>query len=562
MLRLFVRLVALVLRLVVHPFRLLRRSRAALPSGWIALELTGAVEDIAPPRRFWERRRRPSVSLHALDELARAIAKDPRARGLVVTIRDARFGMATATSLRSILARVREAGRAVVVYLPYGGATKECFVAFAGNQVLVGPQATLSPVGFAVTTPYLQKALAKLGVVPEVLARGRYKSAGESLVRDSMSEAQREQLGALVDGFYGALVSAIATGRGTDEAKAKELVDRAPFMGAEAVAAGLADAALYDDGMLDRVVPSGPKTLVPAARYLARRRLRLGPLRDVGAIGVIRVHGAIVQSGGAPWMTATDERVVSAIRRARESKRVLGVVLHIDSPGGSALASDRMHHELVRLAKEKPLVACMANVAASGGYYVAAAAHAIVAQPTTITGSIGVVSARLAVDPLLARIGVSTEVVKRGAHADLLQPTRQLTPEEREVLDREIEIVYRAFVGVVAEGRKKTFDEIDALAQGRVWSGIDAHARGLVDELGGFDRALDLVRARIGKGGESAEPVVVLSSRGRVSQEERDLGRAAAAFGWLAGDGASLAMVALARPRERVLMWADLGDLA
>jgi protease-4 len=260
-------------------------------------------------------------------------------------------------------------------------------------------------------------------------------------------------------------------------------------------------------------------------------------------------------------MTTTDDRVMSAIRRAREDKRVLGVILHIDSPGGSALASDRMHHELVRLAKEKPLVACMANVAASGGYYVAVAAHTIVAQPTTITGSIGVVAARLVLEPLLERLGVSTEVVKRGAHADLMMPTRPLTSEEREVLQRELEGVYRAFVGVVAEGRKRTFEEIDALAQGRVWSGADAHARGLVDELGGFDTALDLVRARIGKAGGSAEPVVIRPSRRSVSREEHDLGRVAAAFGWLAGESKALQALSFARSRERVLMWANLGAL-
>jgi protease-4 len=560
MLSLLARLLALVVGLLFHPIRLFRWSRAALPSGWIALELEGTIEDIPAPQRLWERRKRKPVSLHSLGELARLMAEDPRVRGLVVTIRDVRFGMATATSLRKIFARIREAERGVVVYLPYGGDTKECYLAFAGSDVVVGPQATLSPLGFAVTAQYVSQALAKLGVVPEVFARGRYKSAGESLVLDSMSEPQREQLGALVESNYRALVAAIAAGRGTDEKKAAELIDGAPYLGTEAVRVGLADAVAYDDGLLERVVP-GCKALVPAARYLRRRRMRLPSLRSPGVIGVVRIHGAIVQSGRAPWMSASDERVMTAIRIARESKRVLGVVLHIDSPGGSALASDRMHHELVRLAKEKPLIACMSNVAASGGYYVAAAAHAIVAQPTTITGSIGVVAARLAIDPLLAKLGVKSEIVKRGARADFMQSTRQLTTDEREVMEVELDAVYRAFVAVVAEGRKKTTEEVDALAQGRVWSGADAHARGLIDELGGFDRALDLVRARIGKAGEKAEPAVIQVRRGRTSQQERDLGRAAAAFGWLSDDVVVLEMLALARGRERVLLWADLGGL-
>jgi len=282
--------VALVVRLLFYPVSLFRSSRAALPSGWVALDLRGAIEDIPPPQRFWERRRRPTMSLHGLGKLATAIAEDPRARGLVVTLREARFGMATATSLREILARVRAAERRVIVYLPHGGGTKECYVALAGTEVLLGPQASLSPIGFAITTPYVRQGLAKLGVVPEVLARGRYKSAGESLVRDGMSEPQREQLEALIDGHYRALVAAIAGRRATDEKRAKEIVDGAPYMGTAAVKVGLADAVVYDDGLLERLMPQGSKTLVPAARYLARRRLRLGPVRETGVIGVVRVH--------------------------------------------------------------------------------------------------------------------------------------------------------------------------------------------------------------------------------------------------------------------------------
>ena len=207
---------------------------------------------------------------------------------------------------------------------------------------------------------------------------------------------------------------------------------------------------------------------------------------------------------------AIDDRVIAAVREARRNPRVRGVVLHVDSPGGGALASDRMHHELVQLAAEKPLVCCMANVAASGGYYVAAAAHSIVAQPTTITGSIGVVAARVVIEPLLARLGVHTEVQKRGARSDMLQPTRHFNEEEREAFQRELDGMYRAFVGIVAEGRKRPFDEIEALAQGRVWSGKDALAQGLVDRLGGFDVALASVRALVGGPSPSLlEPVIL-----------------------------------------------------
>jgi protease-4 len=226
------------------------------------------------------------------------------------------------------------------------------------------------------------------------------------------------------------------------------------------------------------------------------------------------VHGAIAGQGAMTQSLATDERVIAAVRKARRDPRVRGVVLHVDSPGGSALASDRMHHELEQLAAEKPLVACMANVAASGGYYVAAPAHTIVAQPTTITGSIGVVAARVVVEPLLAKLGIHTDVVKRGARSDIFEPTRHLDDAERAAFERELEGTYRAFLGVVARGRKRPIEEIHKVAQGRVWSGADAANVGLVDVLGGFEEALDRARALIG-GAQAAslEPAIVRGGR-------------------------------------------------
>jgi protease IV len=561
------RLLRLFLRLLFWPLLWLRRTRAAGKNGWIGLTPEGTLTDIVPKPPFWQLRDRSRTSLHALAALAREIAEDPRAHGLVVTLKSARFGMATAMSLRDIFARIREGGRKVIVVLPHGGDTKECFVAVSGSEVIVGPQATLSPYGFAVTTPYAHAALDRLGVVPEVLARGKYKSAGESLVRDSMSEPQKEQLGALLDGLHGALVGALASGRGVDAARAEAIVDGAHYTGNDAVRAGLADAALYDDAVLERLLPGVPapkRSLVPAARYVTRRRLRVGPLRREKVIGVVRVHGAIVQSSGTPFMHTTDERIIQAIARARTNPRVVGVVLHIDSPGGSALASDRIHHELVRLAAEKPLVACMANVAASGGYYVAVAAHTIVAQKTTLTGSIGVVSARFALEPLLSKLGVHTEAITRGARAGLMHPTRPLSDDERAVLQRELETIYRAFVQVVATGRKKSFDEIDALAQGRVWSGADAHARGLVDELGGFDKALDLVRRSVGPGAHDAIPVVFeppRSLRGEAPRAFASAIRAAAAPFLADARTAGLAALLFTGSRERVLAFSDVSLL-
>jgi len=514
---LLVRVAWLVGWLVALPWLALRRFLGRARKGtYLLVEIDGAVEEVAPPPRWWPPQAARAVSLHALRELVDEANRDPQVRGLVLTVKSMRAGFATSASLRAVLARARAAGKRVVVHLPQGGGTRETYAAMAADQVLLGPTAGLAPVGLLSSARYIRGALDRAGLVPEVHARGRYKTAGERIERTSMSDAEREQVGAVLDGVHGELVRAIADGRKVDEERARALVDGAPYMGAEAVSAGLVDGTAYEDELPARLADGGKKPPVRHADgYLrARTALRPGALRSRGVIAVVRVHGTIAGGGGLPFRSmAIDERVISAIRIARASPRVRGVVLHVDSPGGGAFASDRIHHELVQLALDKPLVACMGNVAASGGYYVAAPAHAIVAQPTTITGSIGVIAARFVIDPLLARLGVATEVLQRGAHARLLDPFLPLGDDDRAALDRELEHVYRAFLAVVAAGRRRPVSEIEPLAGGRVWTGADAHGHGLVDKLGGFEVALDVVRERIGWGADRLRVAVVRPPR-------------------------------------------------
>jgi protease IV len=508
------RLVGLLLDVLFLPLRALRRAFAVKPGSFVVLTIDGPVADVIPRRRFWERREDKSTSLHALSELVDAMLVDPRVRGLIVTIKRLDAGMATATSLRAQLARAKKGGKEVVVVLPMGGATKEVLVASAASRVIVGPSATLAPVGFVTTSRYVKRALDRAGVEAEVFAQGEYKSAGETLVRDDMSGPQREQLGRLLDGFHEALVAAIAEGRGVSRERAAELVDGAPYHGSAAVEAGLADDAAHEDEVagllgLDAATGGGPRArgrgprvhmplAVDAGAYLAMvRRPLLRPLVRPPLVYVIPVHGAIAHADGPFSRLATDERVTRMVRLARVSPRVKGVILHVDSPGGSALASDRMHHEIVQLAREKPVVACMANVAASGGYYVAAPAHRIVCAPTTVTGSIGVIAARFSAEPLLERLGITTQTVQRGARAGLLSMGRKTTDDERAAMERELESTYKTFLSVVAEGRKMSEAEVDKLARGRVYGGDDARDKGLVDSVGGFDGALADLRAML-----------------------------------------------------------------
>jgi protease-4 len=584
------RLLANFFRLFLLPLRLVRRARVLPRGGFVHLTLDGPVADIVTKPHFWDRWRPRAASLREIGALVDEVARDARVRGVLVTLRSFHGGMASATSLRGVLARIPEAGRELVVHLPLGADTKELYVASAATKIFVGPQVVVAPLGFATSVSYVRRALDRAGVEPEVFARGRFKSAGEQLVRDSMSDPQREQLGAVLDVFYAAVVDALAKGRKLDPAQARALIDGAPYLASEAVSAGLVDGAAYEDelpGLLfakdgaegakgamatdakdARAAKGGASArIVDSGRYLRTMRApRFRPLVTPGAIGVIRVHGPIASQSQLLQAGATDERVIAAVRRARSDPRVAAVVLHVDSPGGSALASDRIHHELEQLAAEKPLVACFADVAASGGYYVAAAAHAIVAQPTTITGSIGVVAVRVVVEPLLAKLGVATEVLKRGAHADTLQATRHLSDEERAAFQRELEGMYRAFVGIVARGRRRRVEDIERLAEGRVWSGQDGAREGLVDVLGGFEvaceRARELAKARLGDRAKTLEPRIVQGARHPQPPLDPPARAAQAAIALIErlspGSGAEVAM-ALFGGRERVLAWAEVG---
>lgn len=566
--RLVAQLVVALYWMLTLPGRLVRRFWRIAPGSYLLVEVDGKVADFLRAPRFWEVAFPRGLSLNWTGKLIDEVIQDDRIRGVVFIIKSFMGGMATATSMRAAFARLRAAGREVIVHLPQGGGTKELYLASAADRVFIGPQAILASVGFLLAPRFLRRTLDKAGMVPEVFAAGRYKAAGEQLARDSMSEANREQLDAILDGFHGAVISGVADGRKVDDARAGAMIDGAPYLGAEAVVANLVDGVAYEDELPSRIAAGDPHpALIDAKKYFpSRRALAMRVVLPKPTIGIIAIHGAIVSA--TPYMFGSmtvDDKVISAIRAARTSSLCVGVVLHVDSPGGSALASDRIHHELEQLAAEKPLIACFSNVAASGGYYVAAAAHTIFARPTTITGSIGVIAARVVLEPLLARAGVVTEIVKRGAHARMLNPTLPFDDDEKAALEREIRGIYKAFVAVVARGRKRDVGEIERVAQGRVWTGKDALANGLVDRLGGFEDAIAEIRARTGSAGARAVPVVVRSRRRSlpIHPPRSPQHQVIEALGGLALEGGidlrPLAIVLSGR--ERALIWSPEASL-
>jgi protease-4 len=504
-------LVSNLVRLLFWPLRARRRARAAPEGAFVQVEMRGTVAEITRDPPLWKRQSGLD-SLARLGQLVEIALGDSRVAGLVVSLRGASMGTATATSLRELLLRARQGGKRVVVYLPLGGGTREVFVASAADRILVGPQTELAPLGFAVETHYLAEPLGRAGIEIEVLARGRYKTAAEFLTERKMSDAGREQLSALLDLAYETLLGALADGRRAPKVLAEQWINQGPWPATAAVSKGLADAIAYPDELAAALDPESPAgvPLVGMDAYLRRRVAGWRPWRRPRYVAVLELAGPIVaQHLEAPFPVTVEEDFLKQVERVRDNPRVLGSILYVNSPGGSALASDHIGHALRKLAAHKPLVACLGDVAASGGYLAAVGAPYIVAQPTTLTGSIGVVAARPSLGPLFERLGIATEVVKRGAHADLGSPARRLSEEERRLLEREIDEIYAGFVEAVATGRRRPVADIEPLASGRVWSGKDAAERGLVDELGGLDRALGVVRSRIGPAGERAEPRLV-----------------------------------------------------
>ena len=483
---------------------------------WVHVKLRSRLVEVDRPLHVLARfvpglaTRRPT-SLMGLRELVDRIVSDRNVEGVVFEIPGLSSGWSSVDAVRELMVKLRAEDKKVIAWLPEGGGNRELFLASAATRVLTSPHATLAPLGIAASSSYVKGLLDRFGVQVEVHRRAEFKTAAEAAVSETMSEPQREQLGALLDTIDRALVAALASRprlgatQEERERKVRTLFDDALVSAQAALEAGLVDGLCYEDGLPQAIAGdeagAKPPKLVRAPRYFSFHRSRF--FRPIGPrpyIAIVPVHGAITAGGGGPVVggpPATQEAIIHAIRAVGRDPRCLGAVLHVDSPGGSAHASDLIHREVELLREKKPVVACFGEVAASGGYYVAAPAHAIIAQPLAITGSIGVVSARLVARDLLEGMGVHTEVLRRAPHADLMTNPRPMDADEHAIFEREIDNFYRTFVGVVAKGRNKSDAEIEPLARGRVWSGADALARGLVDKLGGLDVAIDEVRSRI-----------------------------------------------------------------
>ncbi len=428
--------------------------------------------------------------------------------------------------LRAAIVRFRMSGKRVVAFLEYGG-EREYYLASAADSVFLLPTSPLDLTGVASYEMFLRGALDNVGAYPDFLHVGDYKTAINQFTEKGFTPAHREMSESLNRDTYDQLVRGIAESRGKSDAEIRDIFDQGPFTPEQAKQAGLVDELAYEDELDDRARSVGigsDADLVEGSEYQRVSLASLG-VRPRSRIAVLYIVGTIV-SGKSSYDAANGELVgsdtiVEQIRRIRRDANVKAIVLRIDSPGGSSVASDVIWRELKitrDLAPTRPMIASMSDLAASGGYYVALPAQTIVAQPGTLTGSIGVFMGKVVIGGTLGKVGVTTETVKSGRNADLNSPVSAFTPEQREKLGEYMQVFYNTFVEKVATSRRSTPEQIHLLAQGRVWTGAQAKERGLVDELGGLDRAVAL--AKEGANIPADEDVELVTYPGRRSLYE------------------------------------------
>ena len=443
----------------------------------------------------------PRITVPGVWMTLKKAAADSNIKAIVLLPENLAGGWAKLEELRADLELFRKSGKPVYAYLRTPG-SREYYLATAADRIYLGQSDQLMLKGLRAELMYFKKSLDKLGVDVQVEHAGKYKDFGDMFTRSDMSPETHEVIGGLVDDLYGNLVEHIAAGRKKTAADVRAIVDQGPFTATQAQKAGLVDSLQYEDQMWSELkdkLHGGEPHRVAMDDYLKV------PLDAVGLEGKSRIAMLVAQGDivrGNPGDNGADESGLTSygfdklVRSVRNDSSIKGVVLRIDSPGGEVVASDEMWRELNLLSQKKPVVISMSDVAASGGYFMAMTGDPIVAYPQTETGSIGVVFGKPDLHGLYDKLGITKDAVERGKHADIESDYTSLTPEERAMLRSGIDESYRDFVGKVAAARHRKFDDIEPLAQGRVWLGSQAKSNGLVDELGGLDTAIALVKAK------------------------------------------------------------------
>ena len=454
--------------------------------------------------------------------------------------------------LREAIDDFKSSGKYVYAWLEYGG-DREYFLASVADKVYLLPSASLDLTGVASYEVFLRGTFDWIGTYPDFLHVGDYKTAVNTYLEKSFTPAHREMSESLNRSQYDQLVDAIAGARNKAAAEVRTLIDQGPFQPADALRVGLIDEVAYEDELDDLVPELKNADYIEAEDYAGVSWQATG-VRQSSKIAIINAAGVI--NSGTSGFDPVNGPVVGAdslvgyIRRARADRSIRAIVLRVDSPGGSSTASDVIWRELsISRQNDRPVIVSMSDLAASGGYYIALGGDAIVAQPGTLTGSIGVYTGKFVVSGTLDKLGANIEATSNGKHAQIYSPDRRFTPDERSKIQESMQLVYDQFIERTAAARHMTPEKVDEIAQGRVWTGAQAKELGLVDELGGLYTAVNLAkqRARIADD-EEVELVVYPPHRSFYEVLADEL---ASPAGRLKAAYTSDALMELLGPRER-----------
>jgi protease IV len=453
----------------------------------------------------------PRPTLRGLVESLDRAATDPKMKGVVVRVGSLTGGWGKVQELRDAIARFRKSGKPAYAHLESVG-NQEYYLATACSKIFAVPQALVLVHGLAAEVTFFRQTLDKLGVEAQFEGVGRYKNAPNQFTEDHFTPPHREQTEALLDSLHSQYVSAIAESRKKTREDVRALLDAGPYDAAGALKAGLVDELVYEDELetrlnaREKVTPGRYVRSVRGFGFDGRPRVAL-----VYAVGEIMSGESETSPFGGDLAGAST--LARAIRQARNDATIKAIVLRVDSPGGSGTASEVIWRELTLARKSKPVIVSMGDVAASGGYYIAMPGDAIVAQPATITGSIGVFSGKFTLRGLYDKLGLKKEIVERGRNGAFFSEYRPWTDEEREKMRGLMVSFYGEFVSKAAKGRGKSYEDIDRVAQGRVWTGAEALKVGLVDRLGGLETALALAREKAKLGKDEELSLVVLPEK-------------------------------------------------
>jgi protease-4 len=440
------------------------------------------------------------MSLVDLRRLLERIADDPRPKGVILTLRGLQLSMADAQTLRGLILKLRAGGKRVIAFAQgYDNATY--YLASTADEIVLQPGGEVMTLGLHSEVTFLKDALDWAGVQMDSVAITPYKGALDSLTRSEPSPEGREQINWLLDSRFQQMLEAITEGRQTTPDAIRVMIDTAPHLDEAALIAGYVDALETEEALHRRLASEHIVTAEFAGKKLRQKWRK--PAEQY--VALLPVSGLMIQGESRkppvnlpiPFIgdeTMGDVTVVQQVRALMKNKAAAAVILYIESGGGSAAAAEAMVAALAELAADRPLIAYMNGVAASGGYYIATLARWIVAQPGTITGSIGVISAKAVTGGLYTRLRVNRASFSRGANADFFSDTAPFTEMQRARMRASIERIYQQYIGHVAKSRKLTTEQVDAVGGGRVWTGAQALQHGLVDELGDLQTALKKAR--------------------------------------------------------------------